>query len=57
MKNVIISYLPFLAHQNADIILAQGETSLGQIEYQAVVSSFQNSLKKKRENIKLTDKE
>ena len=47
----------FLAQQNADIILAQGETSLGQIEYQAVVSSFQNSLKKKRENIKLTDKE
>ena len=37
--------------------MTQGEASLGQIEYQATVSSVQNSLNKKRENIKLADKE
>ena len=37
--------------------MTQGEASLGQIKYQATVSSVQNSLNKKRENIKLADKE
>ena len=37
--------------------MTQGEASLGRIEYQATVSSVQNSLNKKRENIKLADKE
>ena len=37
--------------------MTQGEASLGQIEYQATVSSVQNSLNKKREKIKLADKE
>ena len=47
----------FVAHQKAVIIPTQEVTSLGPIEYQAVVSSVQNSLKKKGEKIKLTDKE
>lgn len=47
----------FIAHQNADIIPTQEETSLGQLEYQDIVSSVQNDLKKKWENIKLTAKE
>ena len=40
-----------------DVIPTEQESSLGIIEYQAVVSSVKNSMKKKRENVKLTDKE
>ena len=41
----------FVAHQKAVIIPMQEETSLGPIEHQAVVSSVQNSSKKKGEKI------
>jgi len=45
-------------HSDAtDVIPTEQESSLGIIEYQAVVSSVENNMKKKRENVKLTDKE
>ena len=43
--------------QHSDVIPAEQELSLALLEYQAVVSSVQDITKKKRENIKLTDKE
>ena len=43
--------------QHSDVIPTEQESSLGLLEYQAVVSSVQDITKKKRENIKLTDKE
>ena len=46
----------FLA-QHSDVIPTEQESSLGLLGYQAVVSSVQDITKKKRENIKVTDKE
>ena len=43
--------------QHSDVIPTEQESSLGLFEYQAVVSSVQDITNKKRENIKLTDKE
>ena len=43
--------------QHSDVIPKKQESSLGLLEYQAVVSSVQDITNKKRENIKLTDKE
>ena len=47
--------MPFAQH--SDVIPRDQESSLGLLEYQAVVSSVQDITKKKRDNIKLTDKE
>ena len=43
--------------QHSDVIPTEAELSLGLLEYQAAVSSVQDITKKKRGNIKLTDKE
>ena len=43
--------------QHSDAIPTEQELSLGLLEYQTVVSSVYDITKKKRENIKLTDKE
>ena len=43
--------------QHSDVIPTKQESSPGLLKYQAVVSSVQYIMEKKRENIKLTDKE
>ena len=47
--------MPLAQHSN--VIPTEQESSLAWLKYQAVVSSVQDITKKKRENIKLTDKE